>query len=247
MPCILHLETSTSVCSVALSADGKILFGKTSFDGMLHASLLAPFIEEALLLNHKPDAVAVSSGPGSYTGLRIGVSTAKGLCFGYGIPLIAVSTLELLACTAIRRNELDSAGLYCPMLNARRMEVYSAVYDARMNTVQDVAAEVVTGESYSELLSKSEICFFGDGAAKCKPLITSPKALFIDDVYPLASNMVALAEKAFNEKNFVDVAYFEPFYLKEFQATIAKNKVINEALQQGRTLRELKGENSITN
>jgi tRNA threonylcarbamoyladenosine biosynthesis protein TsaB len=217
-----------------LSCDGKLLFEKAAFEGLSHATLLAPFIEEALALEYKPDAVAVSSGPGSYTGLRIGVSSAKGLCFGYGIPLISIPTLDLLACTAIRSNWLDSSGLYCPMLNARRMEVYSAVYDARMNTVRNRIAEIITEESYADLLAKGEVCFFGDGAAKCKPLITSPRALFMEDVYPLASNMVTLAERAFREEDFADVAYFEPLYLKEFQATIARNKVLGEALLQAR-------------
>lgn len=230
MPCILHIETSTSVCSVALSIDGQLLFNKESFEGLSHASLLGLFAEEAMQCANakglKPDAVAVSSGPGSYTGLRIGLSFAKGLCFGQALSLIAIPTLQLLAHTALQRHVADSGALYCPMLDARRMEVYSALYDAQLHPVRETEAEIITAESYRELLMKSEICFFGNGAAKCKPLIDSPNALFVEDIMPLASNMVALAEQRFAEGAFEDVAYFEPFYLKEFQTTVAKNKVL---------------------
>ncbi len=230
MPCILHIETSTDICSVALSVDGEVVLDKVSTEGPSHAAVLGVFIEEAVGLMKKQglnvDAVAVSSGPGSYTGLRIGVSTAKGLCYGYGIPLISVPTLELLADIAISRHALDSGGLYCPMLDARRMEVYSALYDAMLHPVRGTLAEVITPDSYAELLRTSDVCFFGNGAAKCKEMITSIKATFLDDVYPLASRMVPLAEKAWQAGRFEDVAYYEPFYLKEFQATIAKNKVL---------------------
>lgn len=238
MFCILHIETSTVVCSVALSLSGEAIYSNVSFDGPSHASLVGIFVEEAIKeLKGRGltlDAVAVSSGPGSYTGLRIGVSTAKGLCFGYGIPLISVSTLQLLTAAAVQRNVMDSAALYCPMLDARRMEVYSALYDSMLRPVREIEAEIITDESYAALLKQSEVCFFGNGAAKCKPLIISRNATFIDDIHPLAIHMIPLAEKAFLEKQFVDVAYFEPFYLKEFQATIAKNKVINEALKEAR-------------
>ena len=201
MSCILNIETSTSVCSVALSADGEVLFEKSSFEGPSHAALLGVYAEEAIAVTKekglKLDAVAVSSGPGSYTGLRIGVSVAKGLCFGYGIPLISIPTLEVLAVAALEQQNNASDCLYCAMLDARRMEVYAAIYDVSLN-----------------------------GAAKCREVITSPNALFIDNIRPLAVNMVTLSEKAFAESRFEDVAYFEPFYLKEFQATIAKNKVL---------------------
>ncbi len=230
MPCILHIETSTDICSVAVSVDRQVIIEQTSFDGPSHASVLGVFVEEALAackrIGRLPDAVAVSSGPGSYTGLRIGVSTAKGLCYGYGIPLIAIPTLEVMTHTAIGRYVLDSGGLFCPMLDARRMEVYSALFDAMLAPVRKTVAEVITADSYAELLRKSEVCFFGNGAAKCKDVITSPNACFLDDVYPLAVEMIPLAEKAWEAGRFEDVAYFEPFYLKEFQATIAKNKVL---------------------
>jgi len=230
MACILHIETSTSVCSVSVSVDKEVLFRKESFEGPSHASLLGVFVEEALKSVNdkliKLDAVAVSSGPGSYTGLRIGVSMAKGLCFGYNIPLISIPTLNILAYTAIQQNRLDSSGLYCAMLDARRMEVYSAIYDAKLDVVRKTEAEVITVDSYSSYLEKAEVCFFGDGAAKCKELITSPNAYFLDDIHPLAINMIPLAEKAWSKSQFEDVAYFEPYYLKEFQATVAKNKVL---------------------
>ena len=219
MACILNIETSTDVCSVALSDGQDVLFEKTSYEGHSHASLLGVYVEEALKEmkknGRKLDAVAVSSGPGSYTGLRIGVSVAKGLCFGFGIPLISIPTLELLASTAINREGGAKEVLYCSMLDARRMEVY---------------ADIVTAETYAEWLQESSICFFGNGSSKCKPVIDSPNARFLDDVHPLATNMVPLANQRFEKAEFEDVAYFEPFYLKEFQATIAKNKVLNEAL-----------------
>ena len=204
MACILNIETSTNVCSVALSSDSVVLFEKVSYEGQAHAALLGVYVEEALkIMKDKGlnlDAVAVSSGPGSYTGLRIGVSVAKGLCFGLDIPLISIHTLDLLTSTVIRKHPVKDS-LYCAMLDARRMEVYAAIYEGK-------------------------VYFFGNGAAKCSQVITSPNALFIEDINPLAINMVALSEKAFTEKKFEDVAYFEPFYLKEFQATIAKNKVL---------------------
>lgn len=228
MSCILNIETSTSVCSVALSMDGEVLFEKASFDGPSHAALLGVFVEEALSVLKKkgrkaPDAVAVSSGPGSYTGLRIGVSVAKGLCFGFGIPLIDIHTLDIMAATV--RKERDC--LYCAMLDARRMEVYAAIYDASLRSVRETKADIVdAADTYAAYLEKGKVCFFGNGASKCKPVITSPNAIFLEDIHPLAANMIPLAEQAFAAGKFVDPAYFEPFYLKEFQATVAKNKVL---------------------
>lgn len=232
MALILNIETSTSVCSVALAEGGEVLFEKESFDGPSHAALLGVYVEEALAAvkanGLKLDAVAVSSGPGSYTGLRIGVSVAKGLCFGYGIPLIGIHTLEIMATTAIENCDQATGRLYCAMLDARRMEVYAAVYDAAIHTVRKTTADIVTAETYASYLEKGKVCFFGNGSAKCKEVIDSPNACFMDDIYPLAKNMVSLSAKAFGEGRFEDVAYFEPFYLKEFQATIAKNKVLGK-------------------
>lgn len=223
---ILHIETSTKVCSVAFSVEGKVMFEKISYDGPSHAALAGVFAEEAFsTVKCVPDAVAVSAGPGSYTGLRIGVSLAKGLCMGWGIPLIAVPTLQLLAYEAIRKHKSTDC-LYCAMMDARRMEVYSAVYNNRLQLIRDVEAEIITSDSYASYLDMQDICFFGDGAAKCKTVIASERAVFLEDVYPLAANMVTLAEKAFAKKYFVDTAYFEPYYLKDFVATIPKNKVL---------------------
>ena len=230
MSCILNIETSTSVCSVALSANGEVLFEKASFEGPSHAALLGVFVEEALSMlkerGGKLDAVAVSSGPGSYTGLRIGVSVAKGLCFGFGIPLIGIHTLDIMAATAIKQNKTVADCLYCAMLDARRMEVYAAIYDASLMLIRETTADIVEAETYASYLEKGKVCFFGNGAAKCKPVIASSNALFMEDIHPLAVNMIPLADEAFAAGKFEDTAYFEPFYLKEFQATVAKNKVL---------------------
>ncbi len=230
MPNIIHIETSTSVCSAALSTDGVVKCHFENFDGPSHASLLGVYIKQLMEYARdkevKIDAVAVSSGPGSYTGLRIGVSEAKGLCFGLGVPLISVPTLELLACAALFRNYFEEDVLYCPMIDARRMEVYSAIYDNALACVKPVGAYIVDENTFADELNDKKVIFFGNGAEKCKSVITHPNALFLDKVVPLATDMLALAERAFRDGRFEDVAYFEPFYLKEFVATTPKNKVI---------------------
>ncbi|HNZ61988.1 MAG TPA: tRNA (adenosine(37)-N6)-threonylcarbamoyltransferase complex dimerization subunit type 1 TsaB [Paludibacteraceae bacterium] len=229
-PLILHIETSTQVCSVALSNGTECIFSKfTNEEGMNHAKLLNGFIAEAMnVLNndfHSLNAVAVSSGPGSYTGLRIGVSTAKGLCYGLNIPLISVGTLDIMAVAALNSiNEKDA--LLCPMLDARRMEVYAAIYNTDLEVVRPVAADIVDNSTYKEILDQNSVYFFGNGMNKCKPLLQQhAHAYFIDDVFPLAENMVPLALKAYQQKQFVDTAYFEPFYLKEFQTTTTRKKM----------------------
>jgi len=223
---ILHIETSTNVCSIALSENGNCIFTKMNADGMNHAALLSVFIAEAMeflkTTSRKLDAIAVSSGPGSYTGLRIGVSTAKGLCYGLDIPLIAVSTLEVLTAQALKLIENKEDILLCPMIDARRMEVYAAFYNTKGEIQREIAADIIDADSYSETLEKNTVYFFGNGAEKCKTTLSHPHARFIDELVPLAENMIALAEKSFNEKKFEDVAYFEPFYLKEFHTTAAK-------------------------
>lgn len=230
MPCILNIETATTVCSVALSLNGDLLFEKSSFEGPSHAQLLGVYVEEAITIARQKgltlEAVAVSSGPGSYTGLRIGMSVAKGLCFGYGIPLIALPTLEILAATAALYHKGTYNGLYCAMLDARRMEVYAALYAPNLQPVRITQADIVTPETYAPYLEQGNVCFFGNGAAKCREVIASSNATFLEQIDPLATNMVPLAEAAFRQGRFEDVAYFEPFYLKEFQATVAKNKVL---------------------
>ena len=182
------------------------------------------YIAEAILFirtnNFRLDAIAVSEGPGSYTGLRIGISLAKGLCFGFDIPLIAIPTLKVLATPFV-----PSSSYLCPMLDARRMEVYSALYDGNLNEIEPVRAMIIDSESFSEKLAQKEILFFGDGADKCKNVISSSNAIFIKGAYPSSLNMIREAEKSFMNNNFVDIAYFEPLYLKEFQATTPKNKI----------------------
>lgn len=170
----------------------------------------------------KPDAVSVSAGPGSYTGLRIGVSTAKGLCYGYDIPLIAVDTLKIISKNALTGITEKKDVLLCPMIDARRMEVYTALYNTDLEVIRPVSAEIISENSFAEILEEKTIYFFGNGSGKCKSIITHPNARFLDNAVPLAENMMQLAEHKFSQKEFVDTAYFEPFYLKEFQATTPK-------------------------
>ncbi len=232
MSCILHIETSTNVCSVALSEDGLCLFEKENSGAPSHAALLAPYVEEALSFADSHgiplDAVAVSQGPGSYTGLRIGVSTAKGVCYGKNVPLIAIPTLELLSVPVLLyHDELPEDALLCPMIDARRMEVYTALYNRALKVEKPTTAELIDENSFAEWLDRVPVCFFGDGAAKCKEIINHPNAVFIDDVKPLAKNMLPLAERAVAQGNYVDTAYFEPFYLKEFITSKPKKNILN--------------------
>ena len=228
---ILSIETATPACSCVLSRDGELLLSREDFRGQSHATLLGVFVDEIMKYVRKEgitlDAIAVSSGPGSYTGLRIGVSEAKGLSYGLGIPLIAIPTpLVMAAMVAERAGEDD---LLCPMIDARRMEVYATFFNRTLETIRPTAADIVDGESYLDLLSRHKVHFFGNGADKCREVITHPHAHFLEDIHPLATGMVPLAEQAFNEKRFVDSAYFEPHYLKEFVATVARNKIIPTA------------------
>ena len=228
MSCILHIETTTHVCSVALSQDGQCIYEKTNFDGPSHAALLGQYVDEALSSADSHaiplDAVSVSCGPGSYTGLRIGVSMAKGVCYGRDLKLIGVSTLELLCVPLLLyRDDLPDDALFCPMLDARRMEVYAAVYDRALSTVREIKAEIIDESSYLELLETHKVVFFGNGAAKCKEKITHPNAIFVDDIHPIAKNMIPLAEQVAAKERYEDVAYFEPYYLKEFVASKPKN------------------------
>lgn len=225
MAIILHIETSTDVCSAALSVDGRIVDSAVCTEGMSHASKLPIFCDK--LLRHcradgqKPDAIAVSAGPGSYTGLRIGVSAAKGLCYGFGAKLIAIDTLQLIA-KAAQAKIADENALFCPMIDARRMEVYCAVYDRALRETVTTEALVVESNSFDEIAANRPIYFFGNGAEKCKDIIKCPNAHFIDNIEPIAKNMLPLAEQAIYNEKFEDVAYFEPFYLKDFIATKPK-------------------------
>lgn len=228
MSCILHIETSTEVCSVALSQDGVCLHEEINTEGRRHAEILAPFVEETVSFADSHaipiDAVAVSAGPGSYTGLRIGVSTAKGLCYGRNLKLISIPTLQIL-CTPILlyRDDIPDNALLCPMIDARRMEVYAAVYNRALKEIKETAAIVVDKHSFESLLDKQPIYFFGNGSAKCKETIKHPNAHFIDNIIPKASNMLPLAERALALNQTVDVAYYEPFYLKQFVAGKSRN------------------------
>ena len=226
MSCILHIETSTDICSVAVSSEGTCVFSKEDFNGPSHAVSLGTFVDEALSFadNHAMplDAVAVSSGPGSYTGLRIGVSMAKGICYGRNVPLIGIPTTEVMSVPVLLYEELPEDALLCPMLDARRMEVYAAVYDRALRMRRPIQADVVEENSYAEFLEKHSVYFFGNGAEKCKKKLTHPNAHFIEKIYPLAKWMFPLAEKAMATGDFKDVAYFEPFYLKEFVASSPK-------------------------
>jgi len=228
MPVILSIETATPVCSCALSRHGALLLTREDSRGQSHASLLGLFVHELMTFVRKQnltlDAVAVSSGPGSYTGLRIGVSEAKGLSYGLGIPLIALPTPLIMASMTCGR--VAEEALLCPMIDAKRMEVYATFFNHSLQTLRATSADIVEESSYANLLDAGTVVFFGNGAEKCKAHITHPHALFIDDVHPLASGMIPLAEKAFAAGDFVDSAYFEPFYLKEFVATVPKNKII---------------------
>lgn len=226
---IILIDTSTEVCSVALSINGKVTWHKESFEGMAHSVLLAKYLQELSETMHsdnvKADAVAVSCGPGSYTGLRIGVSTAKGLCFGSDIPLIAVNTLKLMANGYMKKNgKPDGSTWLCPMIDARRMEVYTAFFDGGLSLKREISADIIDADSYADILKEKRIVCFGNGALKCKETLTHPNVTFVEDICPIASDMAELAEECYAKKEIQDVAYFEPFYLKEFVATVSKNK-----------------------
>ncbi len=229
---IINIETATPVCSVALSENEDVLFEKRSLEGLSHASHLGVFVEEtireAVRQNVEIQAVAVSCGPGSYTGLRIGVSMAKGVCFGQNVPLLSIPTLKILALKAIKKvaGEHGPEALFYAMLDARRMEVYSAIYDTSLCQVRNTKAEIITEETYAQLPEKQKVYFFGNGAEKCKNMRNAKKVTFIDEIVPLAKDMALLSGNALATKKFEDVAYFEPVYLKDFTATVSKNKVL---------------------
>ena len=226
MSTILHIETSTDVCSVAVSEDSQVIFHQDDHSGPNHAERLGTMVDEALSFtdNHAIpfDAVAVSCGPGSYTGLRIGVSMAKGICYGRDLQLIAVPTLELLCVPVLLREIPEEDALLCPMLDARRMEVYAGIYTRALKPVREVGADVVTAETYKPYLDEHPVYFFGNGAQKCMDTINHPNAHLIEGIEPLAKWMQPLAERRFLNEQFEDVAYFVPYYLKDFVAKMPK-------------------------
>ena len=227
MACILNIETSTDVCSVAVSENGACIFDEEDHSGPNHAVKLGVFVDEALSFtdNHAIpfDAVAVSCGPGSYTGLRIGVSMAKGICYARDLKLIAVPTLELLCVPVLLRELVEEGALLCPMIDARRMEVYAGLYDRALRPVRDVRADVVDADTHKEYLDRQPVYFFGNGAAKCMEAINHPNARLIEGIEPLGKYMYPLAERKFLRGETEDVAYFVPFYLKDFVAKVARN------------------------
>ena len=224
---IILIETSTALCSAALAENGVLTSYKESSAPKAHASLTAVFIQEMLeergLTLADCDAVCVSKGPGSYTGLRVGVSTAKGLCFGSGKPLIAVGTLDTLVAQAAAEASTEDVRFIIPMIDARRMEVYAAVFE-NGKQITETAPAIIDENSFAEYLEQGPCLFIGDGAGKCADVIKHPNARFCQ-CWPKASAMLAPAINAYKEKRFEDVAYFEPFYLKEFVATVSKKKL----------------------
>ena len=229
MASILLIETSTALCSAALAADGKIAAYRESSEPRAHASKAAVFVKEILdeqgITVKDCDAVCVCAGPGSYTGLRVGVSTAKGLCFGAGIPLLSVTGTDVLAAAAIRDNLLPPGCKYIiPMIDARRMEVYSAVYDNKAQRLSEISPVIVDGNSYAGWLEQGPVLFIGDGAEKCRDILGSENAFF-EQRCPDAKAMLGPATAAFERGEWQDCAYFEPFYLKQFMATESKKKM----------------------
>lgn len=224
---ILNIETSTEVCSVALTSDGMVLEHREDYEGRNHALLLSGFIEEMMQYatprGIKIDAVAVSIGPGSYTGLRIGLSEAKGLCFGLDVPLIGIDTLKILVVATMFGNYIDENSYYVPMIDARRMEVFAGVYDSALQEVMPARPVILTPDSFSEYLGQGrKLVFVGNGAEKAANLIKHPDVVYIPGVKPAAVDMLALSEMAFRKGDFIDIAYSTPNYLKEFQATTPK-------------------------
>jgi tRNA threonylcarbamoyladenosine biosynthesis protein TsaB len=231
MGLILNIETATEVCSVAIADENGLIDFQENTEGKSHAAMLTVLIENLLNKNkkslHQLDAVAVSMGPGSYTGLRIGVSVSKGICYGINKPLIAVPTLQSMTCGFIQKTGVkDGGGWYCPMIDARRLEVFTAFLDDKLRFQREISAEIIDENSFADILSDREVYFFGNGSGKCASLLTQSNARFYSGFLASAKDMVILSENLFQQREFKDVAYFEPYYLKDFVATIPKNKVL---------------------
>lgn len=229
---ILNIETSTEVCSVALTSEGQVLDHRENYEGQTHATMLSQYVKEMLdyarSREMKPDAIAVSIGPGSYTGLRIGLSEAKGLAFGLNVPLIGVNTLQLMAVSTMFNHFIDEENvLYVPMIDARRMEVYTAAYAPSLEAVLEPQAMILDEHSFDALLDKGHtLILMGNGSDKARQVLTRDGVRFVEGVKPVAVDMMALVEKAYREQDFIDVAYSTPLYLKEFQAIKPKNPVL---------------------
>lgn len=231
---ILNIETSTEVCSVALTSEGQVLDHNENYEGQTHATLLSEYVQNMLKYARsreiKLDAIAVSIGPGSYTGLRIGLSEAKGLAFGLDLPLIGVNTLQLLTVSTMFNHFIEEDDvLYVPMIDARRMEVYTAVYNPALEAVMEPQAMILDEHSFEDLLQQGHtLVLMGNGSDKARTVLTHERVRFIEGVKPAAVDMLALAERAWREHQFIDVAYSTPLYIKEFQATKPKNPVLNQ-------------------
>jgi tRNA threonylcarbamoyladenosine biosynthesis protein TsaB len=234
MSLILCIETGTDICSVGVARDGELISLRESDEGRDHAKKVGVFVDELLretgISPDELDAVAVGMGPGSYTGLRIGVSFAKGLCYGLGIPLVAVGSLDAMAAVAIEDNDagiLDvdnwENAVLCPMVDARRMEVYTRLFDAKGNALSDVTAEVVTEQTFADVRRERQLVMFGNGAAKCREVL--PDATYIN-ITPSARGLARLAEQRLSAGQTEDIAYFEPFYLKDFIVIPSKKKLL---------------------
>ena len=225
---ILLIETSTAQLSAALAEDGKVLQERICTEARMQASLTAPYVRDVLSASgcslKDCDAVCVGKGPGSYTGLRVGVSTAKGLCFGASLPLMAVGTLDILVQGARGKGLSEGVRAVVPMIDARRMEVYSAVFTPDGQQLTPTRPVVVEEDSFSDILSEGPVLFIGDGAMKCRSVLSHGNARFAE-AFQTASDMAPLAQAAFDAKRFEDVAYFEPFYLKDFVATVSRKKL----------------------
>ena len=233
MATILNIETSTEVCSVALTSEGQVLDHSENYEGQTHATMLSQYVQQALQYARTRevsiDAIAVSIGPGSYTGLRIGLSEAKGLAFGLSVPLIGVNTLQLLTVSAMFNHFIDEDKLlYVPMIDARRMEVYTAAYTPALEALVEPQAMILDEHSFESLLDEGyTLVAMGNGSDKAREVLKHDHMRFIAGIKPVALEMMALAEKAFREQQFIDVAYSTPLYLKEFQATKPKNPILN--------------------
>ncbi|MDC1106293.1 tRNA (adenosine(37)-N6)-threonylcarbamoyltransferase complex dimerization subunit type 1 TsaB [Prolixibacteraceae bacterium] len=232
MALILNIETATEICSVCLSKDGVVTHIKENKEGLNHAKLLTVFIEDILkeadIKATDLDAVAVSSGPGSYTGLRIGVSVAKGLCYGAKIPLIAISTLQAMAHHAATSTDTRDNIWYASLIDARRMEVFSAFYDQDNKNQRPIKADIIDHESYRGILNQHSVVFVGNGVEKCKEALNHPNAIFAEDIKATSAYLAPISELRFQQQNFEDVAYFEPFYLKDFVVTQSKKNILGK-------------------
>ncbi|MCM1077179.1 MAG: tRNA (adenosine(37)-N6)-threonylcarbamoyltransferase complex dimerization subunit type 1 TsaB [Bacteroides sp.] len=231
MAVILNIDTSTDYCSVALTAEGMVLAHQEEGGGRNHAALLSDYIKYCLDFAREKEfdleAVAVSMGPGSYTGLRIGLSEAKGLAYALGIPLIGIDTLRIMACNVMFTQELQGDEIFVPMIDARRMEVYTAAFDFALEPVMPQQALILTPDSYAEIIGKyPRVLLFGNGSDKARDIITAPNVEFVADIHPLAIDMIALAERAYSRREFIDLAYSVPNYIKDFQASTPKKNVL---------------------